>query len=345
MTDVDLEAVVHRHLSPVVGRRIPGVTAVVRLDDEVSVFALGDRADSPSPRSQCWEMGSISKGVTGLLLAEMVVAGAVALDDPIGRYLPRSVAGRLPAEDRQPTLEDLATHAAGLPRVPLRWMRRLRGPDPYSGLTEQDVFDVLGPRTRRPRRPRCRYSNLGMGLLGHLLARVDGRSYEEAVADRILGPLGMDSSAMGACVGAEMVTGHRKGQPTPPWTFGALAGAGALRSTVEDLLRFVEFAMAPTDAHLAAAWALASTPRRPAFGGHRIGLGWMVRGRGDERGPVWHNGATYGTSTLLVVDPDQRAAVILLGNAGPRLVPPLDAPGWALFDELTAARPAPSASA
>ncbi|MGY6501564.1 MAG: serine hydrolase domain-containing protein [Acidimicrobiales bacterium] len=345
MTDADLEAVVHRHLSPVVGRRIPGVTAVVRRDDEVSVFALGDRADRPAPRSECWEMGSITKGITGLLLAEMVVAGAVALDDPIGRYLPREVADRLPPEDRQPTLEDLATHGAGLPRVPLRWMRRLRGHDPYATLTEQDVFDVLGPRTRRPRRERCRYSNLGMGLLGHLLARVDGRSYEEAVTDRILGPLGMRSSAMGPCAGAEMVTGHRKGRPTPAWTFGALAGAGALRSTVDDVVRFVEFALAPTDDHLAAAWALASTPRRPAVSGHRIGLGWMMRGRSDEGGPVWHNGATYGTSTLLVVDPSERVALVLLGNGGPRLVPPLDAPGWTLFDELAASRPGPAPSA
>lgn len=329
---------VHRHLSPVVSSRLPGVTAVVVVGDEVSVFALGDRVVADSPRHERWELGSITKGFTGLLLAEMVVAGAVALDDPVGRYVPRSVAADLPDEARQPTLEDLATHHAGLPRVPLRWVRRMRGPDPYASLTEADVFSVLGSRTTRPRRARFRYSNLGMGLLGHLLARVDGRPYEEAVADRVLVPSGMTSSVLGAGggagAGAPMVIGHRKGRPTAPWTFGALAGAGALRAPVSDLIRFVQFVHRPSDPHLGEAWDLAVAPRRAAVSGHRIGLGWMIREGADGGRVVWHNGGTYGTSTFLAVDAGRRVAVVLLGNAGPRLVPPLDAPGWALLDEL-----------
>ncbi|MDQ3640807.1 MAG: beta-lactamase family protein, partial [Actinomycetota bacterium] len=217
------------------------------MGDDACVVSLGRLPHGGSPNDDRWEIGSITKVFTAVLLAEMTGAGDVALEHPIGRYLPDSVASRLPSEPQQPTLEDLATHTAGLPSLPLRILPRgLERRDPYSELTEADVFGCLGPRTRRPHRARFRYSNFGVGLLGHLLARAAARPYDELLTERLLVPLGLMHT--GVASGGDrspVVQGYRRGRPTPPWTFGALAGCGALRSTVGDLLCFMRACLQP----------------------------------------------------------------------------------------------------
>jgi CubicO group peptidase (beta-lactamase class C family) len=322
-------------------RKVPGIVAGVLQDGRADITALGSVAQAADPASLCWEIGSITKVFTGLLLAEMSLRGEVGLDDPIGRLLPGEVAARLPVLDLQPTLAHLATHTAGLPRVPWALLRRVRrSADPYSQLTEEQVFACLGPGTRRPRRPRSRYYNFGMGLLGHLLGRAAGQPYDTLVAERLLGPLGLTATGVGGCgPGADPVPGFRKGKPTPPWTFGALAGAGALRSTPADLLAFAGACLDPPAGILGDALDLA---RRPHHRGRlpfaATGLGWMLRTRDRRRRPAevcWHDGGTYGGSAFLAVDIPRRLAVVTLGNAGPGLIPPLDGPSWALLDDLT----------
>jgi CubicO group peptidase (beta-lactamase class C family) len=290
------------------------------------------------PASLGWEIGSITKVFTGVLLAEMSIRGEVGLDDPIGSHLPDAVARRLPNPDLQPTLANLATHTAGLPRLPLSIYRQARtSDDPYAALTENDVYACLGLRTKRPHRPRSRYSNFGMGLLGHLLAGVARQSYGALLDERVLAPLGMTRTGVGSC-GAEIlpVQGFRRGRATPPWTFGALDGAGALRSTVGDLITFARACVDPPENTIGKALGIARRPahrsRLPVTG---MGLGWMLRLRDRAMRPtetVWHNGGTYGSSSFLAVDPVMSRAVVAAGNAGPRLVPPLDRPSWAVFD-------------
>ncbi len=322
-------------------RRVPGIVVGVLEDGRERVTALGSMQGQAEPDRLCWEIGSITKVFTGLLLAEMSLRGEVGLDDPIGDHLPERVARRLPEPGRQPRLSDLATHTASFPRLPLPLVRRVRrSNDPYSSLTEDDVFACLGPRTARPRRrTRPRYSNFGMGLLGHLLARAAGRPYGDLVAERILTPLGLDSTGIGGCgAGVPTVEGFRKGRPTPPWTFGALAGAGALRSTAGDLLAFCRACIHPPKGPLGAALRLAMTPARGGqgpLGG--TGLGWQIRPIPLARRPsetVWHNGGTYGASSFLALDPVREVALVALGTAGPRFVPHLDKPSWAAFDGL-----------
>jgi len=329
---------VPRHFVPAL-RKVPAIVVGVLTDDRVEVTALGSVEAAPDPAALCWEIGSITKVFTGLLLAEMSIRGEVGLDDPIGRHLPGPVASRLPAGDRQPTLTHLATHTAGLPRIPWAILRRAKASDdPYARLTEEQVFAYLGPRTVRPRRPRPHYSNYGMGLLGHLLARAAGRPYGALVEERLLGPLGMRATAAGSCgEGIAPVPGFRKGKPTPPWTFGALEACGALRSTAADLLTFARACLDPPAGTLGEALDLARRPFHRKRLPVAMGLGWMLRNR-DRHNCVtetcWHNGGTYGSSSFLAVDVPRRRAVVALGNAGPRLVPPLDGPAWALFDEL-----------
>lgn len=329
---------VHRHFPRALGK-VPAIVVGVLSDDRAQVTALGSVEREPNPAALCWEIGSITKVFTGLLLAEMSIRGEVGLDDPIGRHLPGPVAARLPAPERQPTLTHLATHTAGLPRIPWAILRGIKGSDdPYASLTEEQVLACLGPRTVRPRRPRPHYSNFGMGLLGHLLGRAAGRPYGDLVEERLLSPLGMRATAVGTCgEGSAPVLGFRKGKPTAPWTFGALEGAGALRTTASDLLTFARACVDPPSGTLGEALGLARRPFHHKGRSVAAGLGWMLRNR-DRHNCVtetcWHNGGTYGGSSFLAVDVPRRRAVVALGNAGPRLIPPLDGPSWALFDEL-----------
>ena len=319
-------------------RKTPGIVVGVLDRDQVEVAALGTVADASDPASLCWEIGSITKVFTGVLLADMSIRGEVALDDPIGAHLPDPVAERLPAATHQPTLMHLATHTAGLPRLPLTIYRVAKGSDdPYSRLTENDVFAYLGPKTRRPRRRRPRYSNYGMGLLGHLLARAAGRSYAGLIEDRILAPLGMTSTRIGSCgEGTDTVPGFRKGRPTPPWTFGALEAAGGLRSTINDLLVFAGACLDPPAGSVGDALRLTREPfHRSRLPSGSMGLGWMLRSHPKRNGSaLWHNGGTYGASSFLAVDPGLSQAIVACGNAGPGLIPPLDGPAWAVFDSL-----------
>lgn len=331
-----MEDLVREHFGPVVGK-FPGIlVAVVAPNGDEHLFGLGSIASDPRPREGCWEIGSITKVFTGMLLADMSLQGQVAMDDHIGAHLPDDVAERLPAPNLQPTLEDLATHHAGLPSVPLSLLIRSRGADPYSRFSETMVFDQLRPKTRRPERAKLRYSNFGMGLLGHILERVAGQPYATLVRERLLDPLGLPSTGIGTC-GAEsqMVQGFRKGKPTPAWTFGALAACGAMRSTPEDLVGFARSVLHPPTGPVGDAMTLATRARREGPASDmRIGLGWMIRSRppGDV---IWHNGGTYGASSFLAVDRGRSTAIIALGNVGPRLVPRLDAPSWALLDDLS----------
>ena len=161
----------------------------------VEVAALGTVADESDPASLCWEIGSITKVFTGLSAGRH---GDSRRSGP-GRSrsaftFPTRSPERLPAAALQPTLTDLATHTAGLPRLPLSIYRvAKRSDDPYSHLTEDDVFAYLGPKDEAPAgRRRPRYSNYGTGLLGHLLARAAGRPFAELIEQRILAPVGHD---------------------------------------------------------------------------------------------------------------------------------------------------------
>jgi len=316
-------------------RKIPAIGLATLAGDRAEMAGLGTIAGTPDPGQLRWEIGSITKVFTGVLLAEMSLRGEVGLDDPIGRFVPVEVAARLPTPDLQPTLCDLATHTAGLPRLPLKWLRTMRGSaDPYAALTEGDVWDALGPKTARPRRRRSRYSNYGVGLLGHLLARAAGTTYEALATDRILEPLGMTATSVD---GADPVPGFRKSRPTPPWTMGALAGAGALRSTLTDLIGFAGACLDPPTGTLGEALDLARAPAyRGRLGISGMGLCWQLRPtpRGRPQGTVWHNGGTYGGASFLAVNPSLRVAVVAFGNAGPGLTSPLDGPSWKVFDGL-----------
>ena len=221
----------------------------------------------PVDAGAVFELGSITKAVTGLLLADAAVRGEVALDEPLAACLPG-------ARPRAPiTLQELATHTAGLPRLPLGYLRRhaiRHRADPYARSTLPELLHDL--ERVRPRGRRRRYSNFGAALLGQALAARLGAPYEDLVHERVLGPLGVGEVwARGA---PPVATPHdRRGRPVAPWTMGAYAPAGCLRGTAAGTLALSLACMAPPEP-MAAAVALALTPRKRR-GPLQTGLGWM----------------------------------------------------------------------
>src|SRR5215211_1681601 len=265
------------------GRRI-GLVLGCRAGGEHRIVGYGrlrtGAQDTPDGGT-IFEIGSITKVFTALLLADLAEHGIVGLDDPLASYLPSSV--RVPTGgERQITLGDLASHAGGLPRDPKGTLGRWLGDrhNPYAGLSVQELYAGLA-RTRLRRRPgeRVRYSNLRAGLLGQALAHAAGQPYEDLVRERICRPLDLADTIITPTgeQTARLATGYtRRGRPVPPFQLPALAGAGALRSTATDLLRFLEANLDPAHSPLADQLERIQQPRVGRPGRWGVGLGWSI---------------------------------------------------------------------
>jgi D-alanyl-D-alanine-carboxypeptidase/D-alanyl-D-alanine-endopeptidase len=222
---------------------------------------------------------------------------------------------------QQITLGDLASHTGGLPRDPKGTLGRWLGDrhNPQAGLSFQQLYAGLA-RTRLRRRPgeRVRYSNLGAGLLGEALAREADQPYEALVRQRICRPLGMPDTIITPTgeQTARLATGHsRRGRPVPPLRLPALAGAGGLRSTATDLLRFLGANLDPARSPLASQLECTQQPRLRAAKRMEVGLGWLIARPPWAAGPVlWHNGGTSGFRSFVALARETNSAVVVLSN-------------------------------
>lgn len=293
------------------------VLGVMEADGSTRIAAFGNPGPGALPldSGSVFEIGSITKAFTGILLADMVATGEVSLSDPVADYLPDSVA--VPSRGRTITLLDLATHHSGLPRLPGN-MSPADASNPYADYTVEQLYAFLDAHELRGDvGAEYEYSNLGVGLLGHALAREAGSTYEELVTERILEPLGMD--ATGVTLDGEMrrrmVAGHNtEGNPVPLWDLPTLAGAGALRSSMADMLTFLGANMGAPESALERSMRASHEVRASAGQGMSVGLGWHVLQVGDEK-IVWHNGGTGGFHSFIGFDPAANVGVVLLSNS------------------------------
>jgi CubicO group peptidase (beta-lactamase class C family) len=264
-----------------------------------------------------FEIGSISKTFTATLLAYYVNEGKVTLKDSIAKYLPDSVAANKAIQGI--TLEMLSNHTSGLPRLPDNLENHSLDPrDPYKDYNQKDLYDYLKTcKLNSSPGEKYAYSNLGVGLLGIILEKVSGKSYQQMVEEIICKPLGMNSTAeyLTPAEKARFVTVYNdEGQETSPWTFDILAPCGALRSTVTDLLIYAKANLQPSDSKLSKAIQLT---HQVTFSNKdlKLGLGWhVIKIAGVEY--YFHNGGTFGCSSYLVFNPDKKFAVAVLSNSG-----------------------------
>jgi serine-type D-Ala-D-Ala carboxypeptidase/endopeptidase len=259
-----------------------------------------------------FEVGSVSKALTGTLMAEMIARGEVKLEQPLAELLPEGATARS-FDGKALTLLHLATHSSGLPRLPDNgWFLDLT--NPYVNYTPELMFAFLSNHKLRRAPGEYEYSNYGVGLLGTLLARRAGKGYEELLVERILDPLEMNDTRI--TLSPEQTTRLAPGYnaarvPMKNWDFDAIAPAGAWRSTTDDLLKLVAAALADDERPVVRALHDAGVRRHGKDGAIGVGLCWHLARDGVTR---WHNGQTGGYSSFVAYYPDRRAAVVLLCN-------------------------------
>jgi serine-type D-Ala-D-Ala carboxypeptidase/endopeptidase len=263
-----------------------------------------------------FEIGSMTKVFTSLLLMDMVRRGEVALTDPISKFLPESV--KVPERNgRKITLADLSTQSSGLPRMPNNFTPK--DPDnPYADYTVQQMYDFLsGYKLTRDVGSQYEYSNLGVGLLGHVLSLRAGISYEALVRSRICDPLGLKDTRVTLTpeMKTRLAVGHSGGlQAVENWDIPTLAGAGALRSTANDMLTFLAANLGFVKTPLAQDMADEVSVRRSAGAPDmEIAYAWHIQTKGGNS-IVWHNGGTGGYRTYMGYDPKARVGVVALTN-------------------------------
>jgi D-alanyl-D-alanine-carboxypeptidase/D-alanyl-D-alanine-endopeptidase len=284
------------------------------------VIAYG-RLETGDPRAlngdTLFEIGSATKVFTSLLLADMVQRGEVSLDDPVTKYLPPGA--KMPERNGRPiTLVDLATHTSGLPQMPTNFAPKDLA-NPYADYSVEQLYQFLSTyQLTRDVGSQYEYSNLGGGLLGHVLARRAGMDYQALVRSRICEPLGMDSTRIMLTpeMKERLAVGHNQSmEDVANWDSPTLAGAVALRSTANDLLTFLAANLGYTKSPLTPAMAAMLNVRRPTgLPGLEIALGWHIFTiNGKEI--VWHNGGTGGYRSFMGFDPEAGLGVVVLSNA------------------------------
>lgn len=296
----------HRTVDIVVGLVENGQHRVIAFGDEVPGRALDGNS--------VFEIGSITKAFTGIMLADMSLQGEVRLDDPVQKFLPAGTV--IPARNGKViTLLDLSTQSSGLPRMPSNFAPA-NPANPYADYTVQNMYDFLSTYVLpRDIGATYEYSNLGVGLLGQALSMRAHKSYEDLVRTRILEPLKMTSTGitLTPSMRQRLAKGHgENGMEVGNWDLPTFAGAGALRSTVNDMMNFLDANLADTGP-LAAAMKLAQEPRRPA-GTNRIGLNWHMVNAGANT-IVWHNGGTGGYRSFVAFNKASGRGVVVLTNS------------------------------
>jgi serine-type D-Ala-D-Ala carboxypeptidase/endopeptidase len=320
-SQVPSDAEIRKILADRVGSENNGTGIVIGVVDAngrriVSYGSLAKNDNRKLDGDTVFEIGSMTKVFTSLVLMDMVRRGEVALTDPISKYLPDSV--KVPERNgRKITLADLSTQSSGLPRMPNNFTPKDPN-NPYADYTVQQMYDFLsGYKLTRDIGSQYEYSNLGVGLLGHVLSLRAGMSYEAMVRSRVCDPLELTDTRITLTPGmkARLAVGHSAAlEPVENWDIPTLAGAGALRSTANDMLTFLAANLGFVKTPLAQDMADEVSVRRSAGAPDmEIAYAWHIQTK-DGTSIIWHNGGTGGYRTYMGYDPKARVGVVVLTN-------------------------------
>ena len=298
----------------------PSIVVGLVNSNGTAFFSYGVRnmdTDEPANEESVFEIGSISKTFTCTVLSQMVLNGSLILTNPVETYLPENV--QVPSRNGKViTLKHLATHRSGLPRMPTNF-EPSDALNPYVDYTVQQMYDFLGSY-RLPRDPGAtyEYSNIGMGLVGHVLSLKCGSDYETLIAERITRPLGMNDTgvALSARMANNLALGYCGVVQTPNWDLrSAFAGAGALRASARDLLQYVAANMGLVRTDLYPAMTNAHSVIAAAGSNDSIGLGWFSTPiQGDQI--ISHTGGTGGYTTFAGFLRSRKLGAVVLANCG-----------------------------
>ena len=274
-------------------------------------------------RDSVFEIGSITKTFTGTVLAKLVYDGKVSKDDPVKKYLPVTL-NQSSLHGKEMTLVQLADHTSGLPFEPTNVRNDAQHPfnkyAPYKDYSTDRFYDYLSHQLVLQATPGEKriYSNLGGGLLGHILTLIAKKSYEELLIETICKPLGMSDTFVELTPDRErkMVQGRYPNGDVLPFVegdCGTLAGCGGIKSSAKDLVKFLRANMTDTTY-----FYLAQKPEKQ-FDEHFSGaLGWAPY---SERGKVHQGafGATPGYTCGVIFERNARVGVVVLTNISANL--------------------------
>lgn len=317
-----------------------GVSVGYIKNGEVGFVNIGQmKADGKAvDENTVFEIGSVTKTFTALILADMAIKKEVELDRPVQGLLPLKVS--VPKYgDEHITLRHLAKHNSGLPRMPNNFQPE-DPQNPYADYTLEDLFEFLNGY-KLPRAPGAsyEYSNLGAGLLGHALSYDTDKSYDELLAARITGPLGMKDTviALSDKQKDRLAKGHNlENEPVKHWDIPTFAAAGAIRSTTRDMVSYLQVNMGLAETQLNKAIELTHTNHTPTNSErHDLALGWHVR---KKDGALWHNGGTGGFHSFCILDKKNKTGLVILSNTSTFQV---DKIGWGILEILNGLDPIP----
>jgi serine-type D-Ala-D-Ala carboxypeptidase/endopeptidase len=276
--------------------------------------SAGEGTRRPVDGDTVFQIGSVTKVFTALVLAQMVRSGEVKFDDAASNYLPRGAA--MPQRGRPITLADLVTHTSGLPSMPTNYDLSAE-PDPYAAYTNEQLCAFLATY-ELPRAPgeASEYSNLGVSLLGQLLARRAGTDYEALSRARVLEPLGMRSTSIALTPDQKrrLAPGHdRYFRPVTTWEMSTLPASGSLRSTANDMLVFLAANLGEGKTPLEEAMVFQRKALSPPIAGSQA-LGWGVSDVGGER-IFSHQGGKQGYRSAVAFNPERGTGIVVLANA------------------------------
>lgn len=296
----------------------PGVVVGIFENGKITYYAYGVanlETGAPVTPQTVFEIGSITKTFTAEMAALLSLQGKLNFSDKAQTYLPETMV--LPEKNGKAiTIEHLAIAHSGLPRMPMNFSPE----DPANPYLDYRVNDLTGfiNHVELGREPgsQYEYSNLGMGLLGFILTRIENKSYSILVSDLILQPLKMTSTSVSGQRQEKFVaTGYSGTQPVTAWTWddqSVLTGAGGLVSTAEDMMKYlvVNLQASAKATQLDKAFATTHQPRGDA-GKMKIGYGWHIR----DEDIVWHNGGTGGFRSFAGFSKAKNKAVVVLTNS------------------------------
>lgn len=249
----------------------------------------------PANKNSVYEIGSVTKTFTSLLLATLVQDKKIKLEDAIQDYWPKPFVLQ-DSENQAITFKQLATHTSGLPRLPYNLMAFSQ--DPYANYDRIQLIEAVNNTKPVVAGTQYDYSNFAVGILGETLALIENQSFDTLIEQSIIKPLGLTHTYMQLAQVPEglLAQGYTGQKPVSAWNFKALAAAGSIRSSINDLLAY-GVAYINLNNILSQAMQLTMTPHYQNDQ-LSVGLGWHING-----GIIWHNGGTQGFKSIIMLDP------------------------------------------
>jgi len=287
------------------------ISIAIIKDGKVNYYGINNKNDTiltVNNQKSVFEIGSISKVFTSTILANFVIDEKINLNDNINGYLKTSF-----NNDTEISFINLANHTSGLPRLPSNLdLTKVNPENPYKEYKEKELEEYLTKHLELLNKEKYQYSNLGAGLLGYTLSKIENTTYENLLQNKIFSKFNMYNSTSDINkIKGNLVKGlDNEGNDVPNWELSVLAGAGAIFSTVEDLSQFAISQFDNSNKEL-------KLTRKKTFEVNEnldIGLGWHILKSQSKNFWYWHNGGTGGYSSSMVIDENTKNGIIILSN-------------------------------